>query len=153
MVSFKAYAVFTHLVESRGCDRFLNRTSSRSGTFLLKYQLCVSWPCGKTLPLACSQGLNDLDKPSVSDRLGLRKGWRFLRQSQYHTFGNDNKQSLSDARHHVRKRPPLPSCFFFFLPYFSSTLLLQAYTPFINWAHSAGNTARLSSRTHLACNQ
>lgn len=40
-----------------------------------------------------------------------------------------------------------------FLPYFSSTVLLQAYTPFINWAHSAGNTARLSSRTHLACNQ
>lgn len=95
--------------------------------------------------------LNDLDKPSVSDRLGLRKGWRFLRQSQYHTFGIDNKQSLSGARHHVGKRPLLPSCFF--LPYFSSTLLLQAYTPFINWAHSAGNTARLSSRTHLACNQ
>lgn len=115
MVSFKEHPVFTDLVESHGCDRFLNRTSSHCGSFLLKYQLCVCWPCGKTFLLACSQGLNDLDKPSVSDRLGLRKRWRFLRQSQYHTLGTDNKQSLSGARHHVGKRPPLPSCFFFAL--------------------------------------
>lgn len=80
-------------------------------SFLLKYQLCVSWPCGKTQPFECSRGLNDLDKPSVSDRLGLRKGCRFLCQSQYHTFGTDNKR-LSSARHHVEKRPLLPSCFF-----------------------------------------